>query len=161
MSGPEAFSIMHNPDYAINVVVAMRRLKKAHFDAPPGMPWIFLNGDLLHCGSKECTAIRTPEGDQPLDKPGSLLFLACSKLDPMPEICQEVHQSGRRSSQEQEVDGCESCAEVGVLRFDSNRRALQLPFHVFAIAGGVIFAVIFGVVWLRRGPRCWISGSVW
>jgi hypothetical protein len=162
VAGSEAFNIMHDPSYAVNVIVAMRRFRKAKFHAPPGMPWIFMDGELLKCGGSECTAIQTPEGDRPLKQPGSLLFLVCSRLDPpMPDICQDVHQPGRHRKEDQQVTRCETCVEVGVFRFDNNRRVVQLSFHVLAFTGGMVFALIFGVVWLRRGPRCWISGSIW
>merc|ERR1712194_29702 len=84
--GPKVFDIMYSRAYANNIVMAMHRLQEAKFHHPPSMPWIFLDGQLLSCGSEACVAVQTPFGNRALPKPGSLLTLVCSRLDPpLPE----------------------------------------------------------------------------
>jgi len=140
--GPKVFDIMYGAAYAKTIVSTMHRLKKAHFVRPPSMPWVFLDGKLLTCGSEGCIAERTSTGDVPLSTPGSLLALVCAKLEPKPEACRNAQKSFDPTSVEAEarvvaqVSRCENCEEVGTYRWRAGRSHLaeQAPrLLVFAV----------------------------
>lgn len=153
--GHEAFDIMYSAAYADNVIAAMHRLKNARFKEPPRMPWIFLNGDLLTCMAENCIAIHTSDGDRPLKRPGSLLYLVCTQLQgAQPDACKNVTSTDARNSSNKtdvvnQTEACENCMEVGTYHWQSVSKGFAVPMQVLVVIGGIItFAGILGqIVW--------------
>jgi len=165
--GPKVFDIMYSTAYANTVVTAMHRLQKAEFEQPPSMPWIFLDGQLLTCGGEGCVAVQTPFGRQALPEPGSLLALACARLDPQPEACKDIQQTMKPAEAKAEssrlaaerAKSCENCAEVGRFRWKHKaRRWEQAPFHLLL---GVLVVSLLGAAARSTscGSRSWRSNQ--
>mmetsp|Transcript_56336 Transcript_56336/g.155936 ORF Transcript_56336/g.155936 Transcript_56336/m.155936 type:complete len:260 (-) Transcript_56336:118-897(-) len=167
-NGPEAFSVMYSPEYASRLLLALRRLRKRKWKNAPGMPWVFLNGDLLRCDGEasECCAWRRPAGDEALDNPGSLLALICARLDPKPPGCPTEARHGSsggcraapRSAEgpdptvPPQESACESCVEVGGFRWSRHPQpgAPAAGPAALACAATLSVAAAAGLVW-RRG----------
>jgi len=115
LGGAEAFGMLMTPDdYATSIRAAVQRFRDAGYRTKIGMPWVFLNGRRLACTGSVCTAFRTPVGDEPLKQPGSLLYLACSKLDPKPSVCARETSAARTGPQTvKPTPQCENCAAFG------------------------------------------------
>merc|ERR1711972_667462 len=142
---------MYSAAYADNVIAAMHRLKNARFKEPPRMPWIFLNGNLLTCMAEKCIAVHTSRGDQPLNKPGSLLYLVCAQLQgAQPDACRNVTpiDIGNASKNEDTVnqtEACENCIDVGTYHWQHVSKELDVPMQLFAMIVGItISASILG-----------------
>uniref|UniRef100_A0A7S2DJD5 Gamma-interferon-inducible lysosomal thiol reductase n=1 Tax=Alexandrium andersonii TaxID=327968 RepID=A0A7S2DJD5_9DINO len=151
--GPKVFDVMYSTAYAKTIVSAMHRLQKASFAQPPSMPWVFLDGKLLTCGSEGCIAEQTPSGEIALPKPGSLLALVCDKLESKPEACMGVQKSLDPTAVEaeerlaEEARRCENCVEVGHFHWHvgESRMAKQAP-QFLAL---VVLAIVSSGVLLR------------
>jgi len=172
--GPEAFGVMYSPDYANKVIAAMHRLRKQKWKEPPGMPWIFLNGELLRCegDAASCSAWKTPRGDKKLQEKTSLLDLVCARLDPRPKACdealarlarQEREEEGRgggRQPEEEHAPACESCVEVGMFHWQHHESA-RLPSlpAILAGAAALLFALAARVLLASRTPSPAKAGS--
>merc|ERR1712190_461233 len=102
---------MNPADYANNILAAVQRFRNAGYATTLGMPWVFVNKQLLRCSGAGCTARRMSDGDQALTSPGSLLFIVCSHLRPKPDACQNVQPGELQKVQP--TPACENCVESG------------------------------------------------
>jgi len=133
----EGFSIQLGEDYAARISWVYQQPKWTN------PPYMFLNGRPLNCPSPTyCDSIWTPEGDVPLETPGSPLDVACSLLDPKPEACLNHVPATSKTSTATEF--CESCFEVGVFKWRFHRHG-QGGFAgplIAALASGVLLVAI-------------------
>eukprot|EP00411_Alexandrium_monilatum_P064355 CAMPEP_0175529860 /NCGR_PEP_ID=MMETSP0096-20121207/21370_1 /TAXON_ID=311494 /ORGANISM="Alexandrium monilatum, Strain CCMP3105" /LENGTH=340 /DNA_ID=CAMNT_0016832577 /DNA_START=39 /DNA_END=1061 /DNA_ORIENTATION=+ len=149
--GEDVQRIMFSSDYNNAAPAAVERLAARGFnqERPYSMPLVFINGELLSCGGGGCTATRTPSGKVPLQVPGSLLFLVCSKLAPRPQAC-PGGPAQAAPLQNRPTPACENCEEVGVFHwhYAPQQRA---PLQWLCIAGLAAFLVAAAcLVWKRR-----------
>lgn len=159
------FSLMHGLAYS-RIVGAM---KGRHWTSAP---YMFLNGEPLNCpGPTFCTSVWTPSGDRPLKKPGSLVEIACSMLDPLPPACGGVSAplppaapptlapapaaaQATTASAAFEISStapvvttsfCENCWEVGSFRWSTKPQRRQIPLHVLGLVGVMVGAGTTGL----------------
>jgi len=160
LGGAQAFGMLMTPDdYATSILAAVQRFRDAGYRTKIGMPWVFLNGRHLACTGSACTAFRTPVGDEPLEQPGSLLYLACSKLDPKPPACVGESTAARTGPQTvKPTPQCKNCAAFGSYRGPMQNQQ-QLPtWTLQALAMTTGIAAIAAVaratahcIWARQG----------
>lgn len=132
-------------------------------------PFIFLNGQILDCPDPLwCKALKSSTGDEELKKPGTLLRVVCSMLNPAPHVCLEVlaQADGKRPSPSEEdnivkqAQACESCVELGGFQWHGHwtlgRPGASIAVVALASAA-VAFAIVGGSVWVFRATapmRC-------
>mmetsp|Transcript_102334 Transcript_102334/g.270801 ORF Transcript_102334/g.270801 Transcript_102334/m.270801 type:complete len:463 (-) Transcript_102334:390-1778(-) len=119
-AGPEVFDLLFSEHYAGRILAAIHRLQSSGFPDHIAMPWVFLDGQLLQCSGDGCTGVVQPSGVTPLPQPGSLLYLVCSKLEPQPAACADVHgYEASHALVPAGVSECLSCVETTAFRWSS------------------------------------------
>mmetsp|Transcript_125975 Transcript_125975/g.251416 ORF Transcript_125975/g.251416 Transcript_125975/m.251416 type:complete len:364 (-) Transcript_125975:64-1155(-) len=145
LGGSQAFGMLMIPEnYATSILAAVQRFRDAGYRTKIGMPWVFFNGRHLACTGSACTAFRTPVGDEPLEQPGSLLYLACSKLHPKPAACSGASSAARAGLQTTKpTPQCENCAAFGSFRgpTENQQQHLSWIWQVLAMTTGVAAVV--------------------
>lgn len=127
---------------------------KAGWMEPPGMPWVFVNGQLLDCmgDGARCTGVLQPTGEVTrLPAEATLLELVCSKLNPAPPQCAggaAVVTDAAEQKLAEEAKACENCAEVTPFNWQDGSANQGGHGETWAFGVGVVAAialVIFGV----------------
>jgi len=117
------------------------------------MPWVFLDRQLLQCSGDGCTGVVQPSGVTALPQSGSLLYLVCSKLDPQPAACADVHgYEASHALVPADVSECLSCMETTAFRCRGRGGGLggaAFPW-LFALAACLVLAVGLVVHTARR-----------
>ncbi|CAK0806852.1 unnamed protein product [Prorocentrum cordatum] len=151
--------LMHSKSYTDNALEALERIDTEGFEGHVGLPLVFLDGALLSCDGYGCSARKTPSGEEPLERPGSLLSVACASLRSPPEACRGAgaDQAGLGAEPVDVSDRlpCENCAESGRFRWRAPGRADGPPGRL-ALAAGALAALPLALgAWLRgrRPPR--------
>jgi len=120
-----------------------RLLGSRGFKTPPGIPWIFVDGNLLRCSGRMCSHMVMPGRDGELvEGGGSISFVeyVCKLLSPVPAACSS--SSAQSQVQWTPLKKCEKC-------FLDSRRPLfgTTPgfgpsVTVAAVAGGAALMVV-------------------
>mmetsp|Transcript_51774 Transcript_51774/g.168285 ORF Transcript_51774/g.168285 Transcript_51774/m.168285 type:complete len:354 (-) Transcript_51774:238-1299(-) len=157
-AGPEVFDLLFSEHYAGRILAAIHRLQSSGFPDHIAMPWVFLDGQLLQCSGDGCTGVVQPSGVTPLPQPGSLLYLVCSKLEPQPAACADVHgYEASHALVPAGVSECLSCVETTAFRWSSlggrgrggGRVGAASPW-LFALGACLVLAVGLVVHTARR-----------
>mmetsp|Transcript_80179 Transcript_80179/g.201749 ORF Transcript_80179/g.201749 Transcript_80179/m.201749 type:complete len:345 (+) Transcript_80179:67-1101(+) len=159
-NGMEAFDLLFSDNYSGRILDAIRRLQEAGFPDHIAMPWVFLNGELLECSGSGCTGAKQPYGITPLQNPGSLLYLVCSKLDPKPDACMNVegYQSHHTVAK---LTECLNCEEMTKPEWHDTTRgthwsstAMPLAFAMFFLASvALLVSRVLPSKFVRRPSR--------
>jgi len=152
ISSKEVFDFMHSKSYNENAMEAIERISKEGFDEHVGLPLVFVDGVLLSCNGHVCSARKTPSGEEPLQRPGSLLSVACARLQSPPEACRGAGADPPAGP----VDvpdrlPCENCAEVGHFRWRA--ASSSSPWGQLALAAGALAALALALGAWHRGRR--------
>lgn len=134
--------MMEGPAYTEKVRTAMAR-------HPLHAPFLFLNGEPLQCSSPTwCTSVWTPNGDRPLPRPGSLVDVICSMLNPMPEVCAAHVATAGAPGVAPAYKKCTNCVEVGEFNWHQTQKpGNQVPLALCAGLGG---AAVLGLFLFRQ-----------
>lgn len=138
--------LMESPAYAEKIRSAMGR-------HPLHAPFLFLNGEPLRCnGPAYCTAVWTPTGDRPLPRPGNLVDVICSTLNPAPAVC-AARQAAGGPPGAPAYKNCQNCEEVGLFHWHRPHRAgPQLPA---AVCAAIAASLVVGLFVFRQLRRRW------
>lgn len=152
IASKEVFDFMHSKSYNENAIEALARISEEGFDEHVGLPLVFVDGVLLSCDGHGCSARKKPSGEEPLQRPGSLLSVACARLQSPPEACRGAGADPAAGP----VDvsdrlPCENCAEVG--RFRWRAVSSSGPWGQLALAAGALAALSLALVAWHRGRR--------
>lgn len=112
-------------------------------------PFLFLNGWPLLCsGSTYCTSVWTPDGELPLEKPGTLLQVICSLLHgPVPMAC--VDQVSSSTPTNTVTVTCEQCWDLGSFSLRGGTRDQQMPTSLLRLMVVAAFSVTAGAAVCR------------
>jgi len=136
-SGEQVVDTIRTADFGGQIVGAIERLQTAGFEDNVAMPWVFIDSAFLHCSGDGCTGTLYPDGAEPLEKPGSLLYLVCAGLHPKPAACAGVQGYGT-TAMVSSMKHCENCVEMGGAKWQRLRQASSSNmawFTPLALAG--------------------------
>jgi len=133
-----------------------RLLGRRGFQKPPGIPWIFVDGNLLQCSGRMCSHMVMPGRDGELvEGGGSISFVeyVCKLLSPAPAACSS--SAARSQVQWTSLKKCDKCFLDSSRPLFGTRPGSGPSVTVAAVAGGVALMVVV----LAGSMRGWLNFS--
>jgi len=152
-AGEQVVDTIRTADFGGQIVGAIKRLQTAGFDDNIAMPWVFIDSEFLQCSGDGCTGTMHPDGAEPLEKPGSLLYLVCASLHPQPAACADVQGYGTTAIVSS-LKHCENCVEIPEAKWQRLRQASSSNMAWFTPLAFVGLTAVVGrcgwVQWRRH-----------
>jgi hypothetical protein len=168
----QVFNIIHSAEYVGSILQVMHRLRDLNYTQPPQMPWVFLNGELMHCAdSIDCVKASESnvEGEPLVEAVCNSLADGSAKerceratvpLDVIGMIADSDRPGERDDDAElvnmRKFERCPACSRLWSLR-DQAEWSSAMPPVLVAVAMLALVAAAAGlgirIIWSRNSRR--------